>query len=352
MHRRIVVTPMAWAVAVILLALAGATGRAQEASAPAKPAQAATPLGSAFNYQGFVKNISVPYNGTYDFRFIVYDVPTAGARVSGTPILSIPGITVSNGYFSTALDFGQIFTSSSKRFYLNIELKKTGTSTYTTITPRAELLPAPQAYYAKAAQNVSWSGVIMKPEAIFKRRIYVPGAGFGHQTYNSNFSGSEYGLTWTNCSDEAGFVVPKPSDWDVATTFSVTLYFALPLSTANKVVRWRLHTIGTSINLPAASAATGWDSLSYQATEDAAPLNVYTASGHSYMVKSHTWTPKWDAYYHDWYFGSGGVTGGNSFGDNPIWRFNFQRGAAIANGETYTDDMVVLGASIDYTAVH
>ena len=46
---------------------------------------AAQPLGTAFTYQGRLTDAGNPANGSYDFRFTLYDAPTGGAAV-GAPV--------------------------------------------------------------------------------------------------------------------------------------------------------------------------------------------------------------------------------------------------------------------------
>jgi hypothetical protein len=223
---------------------------------------------------------------------------------------------------------------------------------FTSLSPRQEITPAPFARFAlsaASAQSVSWTAIAGKPAALSLRKIYVPGGGLGYPA-SANFSTNQWGLLVKNSSQYAGFVTPAPADWDITTPFTVTLYFALPTLAANSVVNWRLFAGGSELNLGSGSATTGWDSLDYGAFEDGTPLNVYAAGGHTDMMKSQSWSTKWSTTYHTWYFGTG-VTAANSFSTNPIWHFSFLRGATAGNGETYTGDIVVIGAEVAYRAV-
>ncbi|HKI69047.1 MAG TPA: hypothetical protein VKA67_05620, partial [Verrucomicrobiae bacterium] len=59
--------------------------------------------GMAFTYQGRLEDNSVPANGTYDFRFRL-DGDPAGNTILAAVLTN--GIPVTNGLFTTTLDFG------------------------------------------------------------------------------------------------------------------------------------------------------------------------------------------------------------------------------------------------------
>ena len=105
------------------------------------------------------------------------------------------------------------------------------------------------------------------------------------------------------------------------------------------------------VNLPSGSANTGWDSYNYYTTEDASLLVSYASSPYTNLSKTQSWTPKWSSTFNTWYFGAvNSVTVANSFRDNQVWRFGFQRGTAVGNGETYLGNMTVNAVTITYTA--
>jgi len=63
----------------------------------------ATPLGTGFTYQGQLKSDGNPISGTCDFQFGLYDAATMGTAVSE---ITVTDVTVSEGIFTTQLDFG------------------------------------------------------------------------------------------------------------------------------------------------------------------------------------------------------------------------------------------------------
>src|SRR6267378_7641572 len=62
---------------------------------------------TAFTYQGRLSNGTNAANGSYDFQFRLYDAATNGTQVPIIPVA--PGVLVSNGQFTTAMDFGDVF---------------------------------------------------------------------------------------------------------------------------------------------------------------------------------------------------------------------------------------------------
>jgi len=118
-----------------------ATAQANRSPAPASIGpQAAT--GTAFTYQGRLTDGGAPANGTYDFRFILYDAAVGGAQVG--PIVSKDDVPVASGLFTATLDFGSVFNSTA--YFLDIAVRPGASSgLYTTLSPRQPLTPAPYA---------------------------------------------------------------------------------------------------------------------------------------------------------------------------------------------------------------
>ncbi len=104
---------------------------------------------TSFSYQGKLNSSSVPANGTYDFKFELYNVIT-----NGTPIGTVNSNTVQvvNGIFSVQLDFGTNAFDGTDR-YLDISVKLPSESTFTTLTPRQKISSVPYAIKAINADN-------------------------------------------------------------------------------------------------------------------------------------------------------------------------------------------------------
>ncbi len=99
------------------------------------------PIGTAISYQGQLRNGAGPVNGDCDMTFQLFDAVTAGNAIA-TPVAA--EVTVTNGLFVTALDFGAAAFNGEAR-WLEISVKCTGDPGFTTLTPRQVVAPAPYA---------------------------------------------------------------------------------------------------------------------------------------------------------------------------------------------------------------
>jgi hypothetical protein len=108
-------------------------------------ASSADVVGTVFTYQGQLKEGGNPANGTYDFRFALYDDPDFGSQVNG--IIDVPDKQVDNGLFTVQLDFGDVFDGTALWLWV---LVRPGDSTgpYTQLWPRHPLTAVPYALYA------------------------------------------------------------------------------------------------------------------------------------------------------------------------------------------------------------
>jgi hypothetical protein len=115
--------------------------------------------GSLFTYQGRLNDGSNPANGSYEILFRPFGVPTGGSQLT---IPNIRPVTVTNGLFTTTLDFGSgIFTGSP--CYLQLEIRTNGAAGYTILTQRQQVTPTPYAVFSGTASTVP-SGAIGSPQ--------------------------------------------------------------------------------------------------------------------------------------------------------------------------------------------
>lgn len=106
--------------------------------------------GTVFTYQGRLNDTGGPANGTnYGMVFYLYDAPTNGNLLGNEGIVSV---TVSNGLFTVPLNFGNVFDGNP--LWLEISVQKNGGS-FSTLSPRQQIQPAPYAVFANTASNVS-----------------------------------------------------------------------------------------------------------------------------------------------------------------------------------------------------
>jgi len=110
---------------------------------------------SAFSYQGRLNDAGSPANGTYFLQFKLFDAASGGTQIGSTiPDISV---TVSNGGFSTSLDFGPGPFSGANRF-LEISVKKLAADPYVVLSPRQQILTVPYSIKSKSADDSSQLG--------------------------------------------------------------------------------------------------------------------------------------------------------------------------------------------------
>jgi YVTN family beta-propeller protein len=111
---------------------------------------------TSFSYQGKLNSSSTAANGTYDFRFELYN-----ALSGGTPIGTVNsnGVNVTSGIFTVQLDFGAGAFDGTDRF-LDISVKLPAEGTYTTLSPRQKIASVPYATKAIKAENADSLGGI------------------------------------------------------------------------------------------------------------------------------------------------------------------------------------------------
>lgn len=141
----------------------------------------AAPMGTAFTYQGRFNASGNPANGAYDFEFRLFDAATAGNQVGST--VTKADLAVSDGYFTTTLDFGSgRFTGDAR--WLQIAVRPGAeTGSYTTLTPRHELTPTP---YAINSDNEGTANYIPKftSAGMVNSVLYESGGNIGIGTTN------------------------------------------------------------------------------------------------------------------------------------------------------------------------
>lgn len=162
--------------------------------------------GTAFTYQGQLQNNGSLANGTYNLQFQLYTNSSGGTAVAGP--VATNGVTVSNGLFTVAIDFGGSVWNGATN-WLQIGVETNGGSGFTTLSPRQELTPTPYAIYAEAANAAGLSGTI--PSVDFSG-TYV-GAVILNNPANS-FAGNGGSLTNVNAAMLGGLA--SSSFWQIA----------------------------------------------------------------------------------------------------------------------------------------
>ena len=107
--------------------------------------------GTAFAYEGQLQNNGSPANGLYDFQFSLSDAASGGSQIGNT--VTNLGVGVTNGVFTTTLDFGTVFTGNPT--WLAISVCSNGLGSYVNLTPLQPIRPVVYAIFANTASNLS-----------------------------------------------------------------------------------------------------------------------------------------------------------------------------------------------------
>jgi hypothetical protein len=116
------------------------------ATAQVDTREPSSPVGNEFAYQGELRDAGGPITGACDLRFKLWDAATGGGQVGST--VTLEGVQLQAGRFTAGLDFGTGAFQGDGR-WLEIQVRcPAGEGSYTALTPRQALAPAPYALYA------------------------------------------------------------------------------------------------------------------------------------------------------------------------------------------------------------
>jgi len=131
---------------VVLPGAAGAQGPGPQSGVGTQAA-----LGTAFTYQGRLTDGGNLANGTYDFKFILWDAASGGSGVER----EVGNVGVESGLFTVQLDFGSDVFKGDAR-WLQAEVRPgDSTGNYVLLEPRQLLTPTPYAIYAARASSLT-----------------------------------------------------------------------------------------------------------------------------------------------------------------------------------------------------
>lgn len=144
---------------------------------------------TAFNYQGQLKSNGTNANGAYTIVFKLYDSSTNGNQIGATVTNNV---TIANGLFNVALDFGGAFDGSSR--WLDIAVSSDGGATFSPLTPRQQLLAAPYALYSVNAATAASAGSVSAANISGTLQLgQLPGAVLTNNENGVNLNGSFFG---------------------------------------------------------------------------------------------------------------------------------------------------------------
>jgi hypothetical protein len=109
---------------------------------------------SVFTYQGRLQDGGVAANGSYDFRFTLWDAASGGTQQPqpGPATVNVSNVQVTAGNFSVQLDFGTTAFPGADR-YLEMSVQLAGVGPFTTLAPRTKVTGTPYAIRSLSAAN-------------------------------------------------------------------------------------------------------------------------------------------------------------------------------------------------------
>jgi len=117
----------------------------------------AAPLGTAFTYQGQLKESGQPASGLYDLQACLFDDPATPVPIACAPDFN--DVPVDAGLFTITLDFGSVpFAGEARYLELRVRPGASG-GVYTVLSPRQLIRPAPEALRAATSSAAPWSGL-------------------------------------------------------------------------------------------------------------------------------------------------------------------------------------------------
>jgi hypothetical protein len=147
--------------------LGNSNGRQNVLAGPA----VATPLGSAFTYQGRLTDNGGLPTGNYDMQFTLFDQAASGSQIAGP--VTIGDVPVSGGLFTVQIDFGSAVFDGDNRF-LAIGIRPgSSTGAFTPLGTRQQMTATPYALYAL---NAATATALLTPPP--RRKFYMTSAFF------------------------------------------------------------------------------------------------------------------------------------------------------------------------------
>jgi len=146
--------------------------------APGSPESA---VGTAFTYQGSLKDGANPANGQYDLQSALFDAAGGGNQV-GSPV-TISNQQVAQGLFTVQLDFGVSAFQGSSRC-LQIAVRQAGGGSFTTLSPRQALTAEPYAMSLEPGAVIT--GTVAQEGVVLQVNANGPGQGIWARTNGAN----------------------------------------------------------------------------------------------------------------------------------------------------------------------
>ncbi len=156
----IVLLGLAFVLGIIVLAPEtwNSVASAQGPTPPPKAQAPTTSVGTAFTYQGQLKQNGTLVSGACDLQFGLWDSESDGVQVSGTTTQTVSPVNVTNGLFTVQLDFGANAFNGDARYLAITARCPVGSGSFANLDPREPITPAP---YALTALKTAYKNVIV-----------------------------------------------------------------------------------------------------------------------------------------------------------------------------------------------
>jgi hypothetical protein len=177
---------------------------------------------TAFTYQGDLRSAGQPANGLHDLRFRLFDAPSGGTQVGSTQC--VDNVSVTDGTFTTTIDFGPQFPTTAARFVeidvrTNTGLNCATATGFTVVSPRQQVTAAPRAQAASVASAlaapdgspanaviVDNNGSVGVNTATPLSRLHVTAAAVGDGIRLTGTSGADPGFLFFNGATQRGAI--------------------------------------------------------------------------------------------------------------------------------------------------
>jgi|GEM_PF-3678906 len=135
----------------------------------------ATPsaFAQAFTYQGRLDQAGVPANGGFDFQFGLFTVPTGGTQLGFS--IQFNAVPVTDGLFTATPSFTNAFTTglTGSNRYLEVRVRPAGIGSFTTLTPRQIVTPAPYAITSMTEPFVRAPDLVTLTNVAGTARVFI-----------------------------------------------------------------------------------------------------------------------------------------------------------------------------------
>ncbi len=204
----------------VCLTLAATLGDSRAQIEPLSAAATQANMGTGFTYQGRLTSSGAPVNGTCDFQFGLWDALSGGTQIGTT--LAKSGVSVTAGYFTISdLDFGaNAFNGQARWLAISVRCPA-GSGSYTALSPRQALTPAPHALALPGLwtqQNAVSPNLIggHQANAVTNGAVGATIGGGGIGGYNQRVT-DDYGTVGGGSNNQAGDAAGTTGDRPYAT---------------------------------------------------------------------------------------------------------------------------------------